>query len=203
MVWEPACGRSRLNSVLIAALAIASTGTLTGCAPSTRPSAQWIARATSGETRVAPSVGDPQVAQAGSTSAPSAVADASDGGTQAAQAGLVGEAQKVGTSKIQGAPSFPAPRAVRVGDTVEFYLYGDPATGHVWHYNNDKSVNSQILTVTPLGYRKYNGPQTGAPAAYVFRISPRQLGKATLMFDYVPPGGGAPEDTQELGVNFR
>lgn len=83
--------------------------------------------------------------------------------------------------------SMAAQKAIRVGNSYEFELEGNPSTGYRWSFNGSKSSGLEAVKVDDLGYDNPASRRLGAPAPYWFRLTCLKAGPAELVFDYVAP----------------
>jgi predicted secreted protein len=80
-------------------------------------------------------------------------------------------------------------RNLRLGNSWEFLLEGNPSTGYRWELNQSQSTGLDLVKIESLGYvsAKAKPGLVGAPAPFAFRITCIKAGSAHLMFGYVPP----------------
>lgn len=83
--------------------------------------------------------------------------------------------------------SMAAQKAIRVGNSYEFQLEGNPSTGYSWFFNGSKSSGLDVVKIDDLGYGTPASLRLGAPAPYRFRLTCLKAGPAELVFDYVAP----------------
>jgi inhibitor of cysteine peptidase len=98
------------------------------------------------------------------------------------------------------APAQVSAKSRAVGTSYMFTLDGNPGTGFKWILNEQASSGIEFVNVESLGYQeptKTGKKLIGAPAPFAFRITCLSAGFAHLIFDYVPPGGGAAGQTHE------
>ena len=83
--------------------------------------------------------------------------------------------------------SMAAQKAIRVGNSYEFQVAGNPSTGYRWSFNSSKSSGLDVVKIDDLGYGNPASRKLGAPAPYRFRLTCLKAGSAELVFDYVAP----------------
>lgn len=94
-----------------------------------------------------------------------------------------------------------AKRTLRLGNSMEFQLEGNPSTGYTWQLNQENSEGLDLVEVIALGYGESESDLVGAPAPYVFRITCIAAGFAHLVFDYIGPTGKRSRESHETWVH--
>lgn len=93
-------------------------------------------------------------------------------------------------------------RDLRLGNSFEFQLEGNPSTGYKWVLNETTSSGLDLVQVESLGYGPSDGKpgMVGAPAPFKFRITCIKAGFADLFFDYIGPTGKRSRESHETWV---
>ena len=93
-------------------------------------------------------------------------------------------------------------RNLRLGNSWEFLLEGNPSTGYRWQLNQSQSSGLGLLKIESLGYMSAQSKpgMVGAPAPFAFRITCIKAGSARLIFDYVPPARKGSNEQHEAWV---
>lgn len=93
-------------------------------------------------------------------------------------------------------------RNLRLGNSWEFLLEGNPSTGYRWQLNQSQSSGLGLLKIELLGYMSAQSKpgMVGAPAPFAFRITCIKAGSAHLIFDYVPPTRKGSSEQHEAWV---
>lgn len=92
------------------------------------------------------------------------------------------------------------PRSMKLGNSWDFQLPGNPSTGYSWQLDKGASSGLEFVKVDAVGYGEPESNLIGAPAPFIFRFTCVAEGYAHLVFNYVPPGRGTAEDTHETWV---
>ena len=76
-----------------------------------------------------------------------------------------------------------------VGASTVMSLQENRSTGYGWRLNADASRNLALVDIADLGFSAgaARGPIVGAPGERRFKITARQRGTATAVFDYARP----------------
>lgn len=85
-----------------------------------------------------------------------------------------------------------AQKILRIGETWNLQLEGNPSTGYAWRLDSGASDGLSRVKVKSLGYAdapKRRPVMVGVPAPFGFRIRCAQQGYARLAFVYVGPTG--------------
>lgn len=78
-------------------------------------------------------------------------------------------------------------RQARIGVPYDLQMEGNPGTGYVWQYDPAGSDNPELVDVTTQGYAEPETRRPGAPAVFIFTVTPLAAGAATLAFRYLRP----------------
>ena len=95
---------------------------------------------------------------------------------------------------------------LKIGESAEILLDGNPSTGYHWRLDPDRSDGLAFVKVEILGYRAPSEAKpglVGAPAPFTVQVTCRNSGMAHLEFAYVSPAGAVSDKTAREAVTCR
>jgi predicted secreted protein len=89
-----------------------------------------------------------------------------------------------------------------MGGVVKLTLETTPGTGYEWTYSEkpDPKVLKQTADTTKASEQTGSEPIVGAPVMRTWTYEAIGAGSSSVKLGYVPPGGGAPDETFSFSV---